>query len=436
MLALMPGRVKVFSFTFLLLILFLEISAKDFFPTRGVSEAYSQTMRGLPFLQGALALIAIVVNILATYGLPNALLVGASRSLLVLFVANNSLSLLVITSSNLLAFYIFFELSAIPIFFMIIGWGYQPEKVKAGYAILIYTVLLAAPFILSVAIHKLNSEEWHISFSQAPSNTSPGASVLRIMSLTAFIVKLPLYSVHLWLPMAHVEAPVFGSIILAGVLLKFGGLGALVVQALFKSIWIETILAVVAISGLLAVRLIMAQLTDLKIIIAYTRVAHIGFVPVRFFIRQATSISSGTLIMLTHAFSSSGMFMAAYVVYKISNSRNLLINKGLMVASPYMAFLWLMTVLASIGTPPNINLVSEVLCISVCIKHFMFLAPLMGASFVVSRAVHLVIYRSIAQGHQSSDRLKRQPLNASDSVVVISHILFCVSVFPVLDCIF
>ena len=98
-------------------------------------------------------------------------------------------------------------------------------------------------------------------------------------------------------------------------------------------------MAVVAISGLLAVRLIMAQLTDLKIIIAYTRVAHIGFVPVRFFIRQATSISSGALIMLTHAFSSSGMFMAAYVVYKISNSRNLLINKGLMVASPYMAFL-------------------------------------------------------------------------------------------------
>lgn len=236
--------------------------------------------------------------------------------------------------------------------------------------------------------------------------------------------------------MAHVEAPVFGSIVLAGILLKFGGVGVLFIQSLVNSCRAETFFRVVSVSGLLAVSIIIVQVTDIKIIIAYTRVAHMGFIPLTLYTMQPVAISRGALIILTHAFSSSGIFFVAFIIYKASNSRRILINKGLISFSPFLSIMWLIVILASIGTPPTINLISEILCISVAIKHYTLLAPIIGRAFVLTRAVHLLIFSSISQGGASPGRILSSQAPPADRAVAFYHVMITLWAFPLLDLIF
>lgn len=131
----------------------------------------------------------------------------------------------------------------------------------------------------------------------------------------------------------------FGSMILAGILLKFGGLGIFYMQSIATSLLSETIFCSIALGGLIMVSCIMLQLTDLKIIIAYTSVAHIRFIPLTLFVSNRVAVSSGFLIILTHAFSSSGIFFVAFLIYRSSNSRRMLVNKGGVSFAPYLIFL-------------------------------------------------------------------------------------------------
>lgn len=378
-------------------------------------------------------MIILIINFLAAYRYPTPSVHRGNSNLISLFTVNNTVALLIILANSPLMFYILFELSAIPIFFIIIGWGYQPEKIKAGYSMLMYTISLASPVVIALVLIKLHSGEWFLSLHFSPFERGTIKMSLSLILVLAFLVKLPLYSIHLWLPMAHVEAPVFGSIILAGILLKFGGIGLLIINTIIISWWIDTVLCVTAVFGLIIVSLVILQLTDLKMIIAYTRVAHMGFVPVALYIRQGLSVSRRVLIMLTHAFSSSGIFFISFLVYKISNSRRILVNKGLISSTPFLSFLWLIVILARLGTPPTINLLSEVLCISLVLKHFLVAAVPIAVSFVAARAVHFILFRNISQGIRSEGTIQPSPVNLNGAVIAFYHVALTLIAFPVLD---
>jgi len=234
-----------------------------------------------------------------------------------------------------------FECSLFPTLLLILGWGYQPERIQAGLYIIIYTIIGSLPLLLMLIFlyNTFGSLFIYFDFIYFIDYLNFNR-LFWVFFIFAFMVKVPLYIFHLWLPKAHVEAPVSGSIILAGVLLKLGGyglirLGSICIHLSFN---FSRFFISFSIYGSFITRLICLRQVDIKSLIAYSSVGHIALVIRGIITSSYLGFLGSLIIIISHGLVSSGIFCLANITYEIVSSRSLYLTKGLLIIFPSLSF--------------------------------------------------------------------------------------------------
>lgn len=298
------------------------------------------------------------------------------------------------TNNSFLGFYIIFELSLIPIFILVIGWGYQPERMKARISLLFYTLTGSLPLLGFFIYIGSKFERYSLRIDVVQPLMS---NFLSFAALTAFLIKTPLFIAHLWLPKAHVEAPVFGSILLAALLLKLGTFGVFIYLEFLNLSTSGILVFSIALVSTVLVRAICFRLLDIKIIVAYSSVAHIGIVLFLIYLSNSSRLQRAVLIMLSHGFRSAGLFFIAHIQYLRSHSRALLVNKIIIANLPRITLAWFLVICLNLAAPPTINLLAELLIIINIALQLKIFRILLVLGVILSSVYSLVIYSSITQ---------------------------------------
>nr|YP_009261618.1 NADH dehydrogenase subunit 4 [Tyspanodes striata]AKJ25918.1 NADH dehydrogenase subunit 4 [Tyspanodes striata] len=302
---------------------------------------------------------------------------------------------------NLFLFYLFFEGSLIPTLMLIVGWGYQPERIQAGMYLLFYTLFVSLPLLLGI-FYVFNEMNYIMMYFMKFFNFD--LYLLYFCMLMAFLVKMPMYFVHLWLPKAHVEAPVSGSMILAGIMLKLGGYGLIRVMILIQEMSLKYNIIWVSISlvGGFYISLKCFCQVDIKSLIAYSSVAHMSMVIGGIMTMNYWGFIGSYILMIGHGLCSSGMFCLANINYERLYSRSLYLNKGMMNFMPSMSLWWFLIMSSNMAAPPSLNLMGEISLINSLLSwSWISMLMLMLISFF-SAGYSLYLYSYIQHGKYHS----------------------------------
>ena len=310
---------------------------------------------------------------------------------------------------DLALFYVFFEGVLIPMFLIIGVWGGK-RRVYAAFKFFLYTLLGSVLMLLAIiAIY------WQVGTTDLPTAMEKlelpftWQCWLWLAFFASFAVKVPMWPVHTWLPDAHVEAPTAGSVILAGVLLKMGGYGfirfsiPLLPEA---SQYFAPLVFGLSIVAVIYTSLVALVQEDMKKLIAYSSVAHMGFVTIGAFIMNTQSVQGSIFQMLSHGIVSAALFLCVGVVYDRMHTREIAAYGGLVHRMPRYAFTFLFFTLASVGLPGLSGFVGEFLVLVGTFKANTWVAVLATTGIILGAAYALRLYREIVFGELTKDSLK------------------------------
>nr|YP_009339313.1 NADH dehydrogenase subunit 4 [Pallaseopsis kessleri]APL97203.1 NADH dehydrogenase subunit 4 [Pallaseopsis kessleri] len=298
--------------------------------------------------------------------------------------------------SDFIFFYVGFEACLVPFFFLILGWGYQPERSQAGIYMVFYTLFGSLPlFAMLLIFCSCSSGYMHLT-----SGCFVMDSYFFIFLTGAFLVKFPIYSMHLWLLKAHVEAPLAGSMILAGVMLKLGGYGLIRVLAICQGspLVLSEFIISLSLWGGVILSISCLRQSDMKLLIAGSSVVHMSLCVAGLLSLSEWGVKGCVVIMFGHGLCSSGLFYLANLVYLRSHSRSLMVSKGLLNLMPSMGLWWFMMMAANMAAPPSLNLLGEIMLISALMSVSVYLSVALGLVSFFSGAYSLYLFSLSQQG--------------------------------------
>ena len=379
--------------------------------------------------------ISMLFVILTTFLMPLCILASWEsiedrvKEYMIAFLVLETLMLGVFCALDLVLFYLFFEGGLIPMFLIIGVWGGK-RRVYASFKFFLYTLLGSVLMLLAMM-----AMYWHAGTTDIPTllTTKFPADMqwwLWLAFFASFAVKMPMWPVHTWLPDAHVEAPTAGSVILAGILLKMGGYGflrfslpmfPLASQELAPLVFALSIVAIIYTSLVALVQ------EDIKKLIAYSSVAHMGFVTMGIFTASQQGIDGAIFQMLSHGLVSAALFLCVGVVYDRMHTREISAYGGLVERMPMYAFAFMIFTMANVGLPGTSGFVGEFLTLLAAFKANTWVAILATLGVILSAAYALYLYRRVIFGALEKPSLKSmQDLSLREIAVLAPLVLLTI----------
>lgn len=327
---------------------------------------------------------------------------------MVAFLVLETLVIGVFTALDLFLFYIFFEGTLVPMFLIIGVWGGQ-NRIYAAYKFFLYTLLGSVLMLLAMLWMAWETGTTSIPELKTYAFSPAVQPLLWLAFFASFAVKMPMWPVHTWLPDAHVQAPTAGSVILAGILLKLGGYGFLLFNVPMFPDASETFRPLVFALSVIAIvytSLVAFRQTDIKKLIAYSSVAHMGFVTMGIFAANDTGVQGAVFQMISHGLISGALFLCVGVVYDRMHTREIAFYGGLTSRMPWYAAIFLLFTMANVGLPGTSGFIGEILTMTGAYEVSTWTAFVAALGVIVSAMYALTLYRNVMFGEIENPKLK------------------------------